>query len=482
MKESICTQYKKILNILRLNSETPNWLEYVLVFFMFGIGMLVYEYFDFKSLTVWSVSLIDCVVDGNLYDFYAVVHENIHGAPHPYCGYNYIILIPWAIWNIPIWIMQRFWGMEVLEHTGMLIWSRMFLLLMLGVILFFSKKIIEYFVEDKRVMAWSTYLIVAFPFTFISIIIAGQSDVIVMAITIIAVYFLLQNKQWIFLLLMAVSISAKPFFIFAYIAMILLIEKNIIKSGLKIASSAVIMLLFNWIYANAPMYTTSIENGTGNSIILKMFSSGVNALGGAQISFLVIGLFFLYFIAYCIPYNPDKKEKKYYIIYMSAAPMLVYMASAGFEFYRLFYVIPFLVILMAMNVKMWRMNLILEKILSVMSVFMVLYGLYTIYLPCLNIGIFQRLGWDTNISSRKYGSASELLVAKFGEWFPTARTLAGSLIVAVIITMLFINLPIVSRRLPQPKIKCERWLYWVDIVVIAAFLGILLMLCFNMFS
>ena len=319
MREFSGMRCKNILTNLRLKTKTPNWLEYLLLFVLFGIGMLFYEYLDFKSLTVWSLSLLDCVADGNLYDYYEVVHENLHGAPHAYCGYNYIILIPWAIWNIPVWILQRYFHMEILEHTGMLIWSRMFLILMLGIVVYFSKKIVRYFVEDELLTTWSSYLIIAFPFTFISIIMAGQSDIIVIALTVVAIYFLLQDKQWIFLVLMAVSISAKPFFIFAYVTVILLIEKNIIKAILKIVSSAIPVFLFNWIYADAPMYTVSIESGTGNSIILKVIGSGVVALGGSPTSFVIMGLVFLCFAAYCIPYDISKKEKKYYIIYSGKA-------------------------------------------------------------------------------------------------------------------------------------------------------------------
>lgn len=473
---------KRLWQSVGIRSGNPSWPEYLFLFLLFGTGILFYEYIDFRSLTVWSVSLLDCVADGNLYDFYAVVHENIHGAPHPYCGYNYIILIPWAIWNIPIWILQRFLGMEIVEHTGMLMWSRLFLILMLGIVVYFSRRIVGYFTDDSRVSAWTTFLLLAFPFTFLGVIIAGQSDIIVIAVTVAAVYWLLQGKQWVFILLMSVSISAKPFFIFSYIAVILLIEKNIFKAAGKIACSAVLMLLFNLIYAQAPLYAVSMENSTAESIVLKMIVSGVNTLGGVPTSFVVVGLFLVYFLAYCYPYDPGEKEKKYYILYMSAVPMLLYMAFAGFEFYRMLYLVPFLMLVMAANARIWRINLLLEKILGVTSFFMVLYGKYTVYVPCANLGLFRRLGYTLDVSGCRYENASELLVAKCGEMLPFLRNVVGSLLFTVIVLLAVVNLPAVSRRLPRSGVKCERWLYWIDLAVSAAFLGILFMLCFNMFS
>ena len=234
----------KFLDKLKLNTKEPNWLEYLFPLLLWILWIFLYSYIDFRSLTIWSTTLLDCLVDGNLYDYYEIVHENIHGVPHDYFCYNYIILIPWAIWNIPIWLIQRFLHIEILSNTWMLVWSHLFLIAVLFVTLYFTKKIVEIFVEDKTCQAWNQYLILTFPFLFLGIVLAGQTDIIAIAITVAAVYYLLKEKQGIFLILMAVSIAAKPFFIFAYVAVILLIEKNIIKIGLKLASSAVLMILF----------------------------------------------------------------------------------------------------------------------------------------------------------------------------------------------------------------------------------------------
>lgn len=460
----------------KINITTPNWIEYAIYAVLALVVMLFYKYWDGKSLTVWSTVLWDCVYDGNIYDYYAVVHQNLNGAPQWYCGYNYLVLIPWAVWNLPIWILQRFCGMRIVEHTLMMAWSQMFLVVLLLVTLFYSRRIMQYFGVDKKIQAWSLYLIVTCPFTFVGIFVSGQSDMIVIAAAVMAVYYLLENKQWLFLLLMAFSISAKPFFIFAFIAVILLVEKNVIWIGLKLISSMVPMVLFNMIYKNAPLYQESVNQGTGNAIIQNTIANCIGATGG-NASIVIMGLLLLYFAAYCIRYQKENVEKKQYIIYMMFAPMAVYFAFANYEYYRRIYLIPFLILMMAIHCKFWSVNLILEKALAVCGIFLSLYGPFTAYLKCVNEGIMKRFGLLQDIDQCRYPSLANLIVAKLGDNAIMVQTIGISVYVAVTGLLLFINFPYIARRLPFPEYRTARVVYWVD-TVFAGLLILLLALCY----
>lgn len=465
----------KIIKKLKLNKSGPNWLEYLFPVLLWGIWMILYSYIDLRSLTIWSTTLLDCLVDGNLYDFYEIVHENIHGTPHQYCGYNYISIIPWAIWNIPIWLIQRFLHIEILENVWLLLWSHLFLVVLFAVIVYISKKIVEIFIDDKERTAWNSYLIFTFPFAFFGVVLAGQSDIIIIFAAVLAVYFLLKDKQWIFIMIMSVAIAAKPFFIFAYIAVILLIEKNLIKILLKAAASMVVTLLFQLIYANAPMYAESYAAGTGNSIIQKTFASGIDANITYQAPLVAIGLVVIYFVAYCISYE-QTKEKKYYIIYMMVAPMLVYFAFAHYEFYRMIYLAPFLMILITINSKIYRLNVILETVLSVTGTFLMIYYRWTASVSYFNSSVAKAFGMQR--SGVKYDNLYDLLVMKIKDISMYQNVAAGIFVTAIGI-LLLINIPGVTKRINQPVEKCERYLYWLNTVVLYAMMGILLLCSFN---
>ena len=470
----------KFLDKLKLNTKEPNWLEYLFPLLLWILWMFLYSYIDFRSLTIWSTTLLDCLVDGNLYDYYRIVHENIHGVPHDYFCYNYIILIPWAVWNIPIWLIQRFLHIEILSNTWMLLWSHLFLIAVLFVTLYYTKKIVEIFVEDKTLVAWNRYLVLTFPFMFLGIVLAGQTDIIAIAITVAAVYYLLKDKQGIFLLLMAVSIAAKPFFIFAYVAVILLIEKNIIKIGLKLASSVVLMFLFQIIYRNAPMYLESYAAGTGNSIIEKTVTSAIDANIVYKAPLVIIFLVILYFGAYCIHYNASK-EKKYYVIYMMVAPMMVYFCFSHYEFYRMIYLAPFFMILITINQNMYRINVILETIISIVGVFLMIYYKWTAAVEYFNHNFMNTLGIGRSVKDCTYNSLYDLLTEKMDNVLMFQNIGAAVFLTAAGI-FLVINLPAVSHRMKQPVEKCERWLYWLNTVVMYGMMGMLLMCYFDVIS
>ena len=473
------------INVIKLKKTTPYWWEYVLIAISGFVMLLLYIYSDFQSLTVWSTYIWDCLFDGNLYDYYQVVHENAYRAIHAYNGFNYLSLIPWSVWDFPIWLIQRLTGAAIVDHTLMLAWSKLFLVFSVGIIVYYSNKIICCFLNDDITVKWSNYMIITSPFLFIAVFLAGQSDIIIIAITVMAVYYLLQGKKMVFLVLMAFSISAKPFFIFSYIAVILLIEKNILKILVDLIISIAPMLIFNFIYANAPLYQESVSAGTAGYIIEKTVENGIPATGQAYVpaeiagkaSIVVLGMIFIYFTAYCINYTERKKN---YIIYMLTAPMLVYMAFSDYEHYRKVYLLPFLIILFAINKKFWHVNILLEKILEVTGVIMVLFKEYAFYLPNINQGLMKRLGIIQDVSKCKYTGLARFLGDKTGENFAVFQIICVSIFVAIAIILMFINLPYVARRLPEPKWKCSRAIYWVDSVFIFLLIGLLFLCYFNL--
>lgn len=473
------------INALKLKKKTPYWWEYALIAISGFVMLLFYIYWDFETLTVWSTYIWDCLFDGNLYDYYQVVHENVYRAPHAYNGFNYLSLIPWAVWNFPIWLIQRLTGAAIVDHTLMLAWSKLFLVFAVGIVVYYSNKIICCFVDEDETVKWSGYMIITSPFLFIAVFLAGQSDIIIIAITVMAVYYLLQGKKMVFLVLMAFSISAKPFFIFSYIAVILLIEKNILKILVNLVVSIAPMLVFNFIYANAPLYQESVSAGTASNIIEKTVENGIPATGQAYVpveiagkaSIVILGLILIYFAAYCINYS---EEKKNYIIYMLTAPMLVYMAFSDYEHYRKVYLLPFLIILFAINKKFWHVNILLEKILGVTGVIMILFKEYAFYLPSINQGLMKRLGVMQNVSKCKYTGVARFLGDKTGENFAVFQIMCVSIFVAVAIILLVINLPCVAKRLPEPKWKCSRVVYWVDSVFITLLVGSMFLCYFNL--
>lgn len=464
----------------KLHTKNPCWIEYLIPAVLWGIWLILYSYIDTNSLTIWSTTLLDSLVDGRIYEFYEVVHENAHGLYHEYCGFNFIALIPWAIWNVPIWAIQRFAHIEILNHTWMLLYSKLFLLALVAVVVVYADKIVAHFEKREDYRKWNTYLILTYPFVFIGVILAGQSDIVAIALAVIAVYELLQDKQGRFLVLMSLSIAAKPFFIFAYIAVILMIEKHLLKAVLKIAAGGVVLLGFHLIYYQAPGYLESLSAGTGNAIIEFAIKSSISANNGYQASSFMILLVVIYFAAYLIRYDKTQEKQKY-IIYMMVAPMGAYFCFATYEFYRMIYLAPFMMILMTIHRPIYRLNLILENVISIVgTMLMMAFSYFFAAVEFINPNVMNTLGLAREVSECHYDSLFMLFRYKVAE-IDTYLNIGAAVFVAAFGIFLVINIPAVMKRLPAQEQHHERWLYWLNTAVLYGLMALLMMCYFQVF-
>ena len=73
-------------------------------------GMFVFitsSTWDLQSLTIWSTNVLDVIYEGKFRDLYEYTANNIYGVHHAHMGSELMSVLPWSIWNLPIWIIQR---------------------------------------------------------------------------------------------------------------------------------------------------------------------------------------------------------------------------------------------------------------------------------------------------------------------------------------------------------------------------------------
>ena len=242
-----------------LKDKNTDMIPLLLFSMLISIVMfLSYGYVDLKSLTVWSLNLLDCLWDGNLYGYYSYCAENAYGLVHTYMGANYIPLIPWAIWNIPVWILQKWFGIAVIGHAWTLLYAKLFFAAMLAVTLFYSYKIMVIIVGERERCTKVLYLTLSFPMMMIAVYYAGQTDIVSVCLFVIAVHRLVQGNRKGFYLWSALSIGAKPYILLAYVAVVLLMEKNIWKILLKCFGGGAFLFCYFSLYIARLLYMRSL--------------------------------------------------------------------------------------------------------------------------------------------------------------------------------------------------------------------------------
>ena len=101
------------------------------VLFMF----VAISFVDMHSLTIWSTNVLDVTFDGNIRNLYEFTAKNLHNVQHQYLGSELFSVLPLSIWNIPIWIAQRFFGKDIMHSAVLMAWSKLFGILLTGIML-----------------------------------------------------------------------------------------------------------------------------------------------------------------------------------------------------------------------------------------------------------------------------------------------------------------------------------------------------------
>lgn len=325
----------------------------------FLITFGLFYYMDLKSLTIWTVNVWDTLAEtGNLYNFYEYSAGNVHGLAHAMVGSDILIYLPWAIWNLPIWALQRFGGFMIVNNAWMLFYSKLFLLAVFAVVLFLTKRIAGLLTEEKESVDRTLFLSATSFFTVTAIAYIGQNDVLVIAPFLAGIYELLKGNKRRFVLWAALSIAFKPFFVFSYVALILLYEKNLLKAGLMSLGGFGLFVLQKLLFLGAPLYSESLSYGPTNGAI-KLLVQSVLDIPPAGASLFFLGLGIVWLLAY---FRQGEEKQKEYTLYFAVAPLVMLFLFTRYESYRPFYLVPLLYLLMLTKPAYSRINLLLETV------------------------------------------------------------------------------------------------------------------------
>ncbi len=322
------------------------------------LTMMSFVYIDTKSLTVWSANLWEVISQGKLLHFYEYTAENIYDLRHQYMGCDIFAILPLAIWNLPIWIIQHTSGTPIVSSPGMLLWSKIGLEVCTIATAHLAYKMTMLITKDKARSMWAAMLTVGSSVCIIGVGVAGQTDIFVVLYAAFSVYFMMKGDKKLMLLFAALSIAVKPFFIFALLPLVLLTQKNIFKAALECALSLTLMGVFRVIGGLFPLYKESMSQGPSVKILFNLTDTGFEAPYGKS-SFFLIGLLILCFVAYFTEPESDEERNRYYI-YIATAVFLIMNAFGKTEFYRAIVIMPYFSVLLVSNTKYFRFNLFLS--------------------------------------------------------------------------------------------------------------------------
>lgn len=434
-------------------------------------------YVDMISLTVWSTNVWDVTLDSNIRHLYEYTAQNVHGLRHAYMGSELFSVLPWSVWNLPIWAIQRFAGLSIAASPLMLAWSKLFLVGLSVVLLRYTKKIAMLVTGDAVKTTWAVFLSASSLFLYLGVFYAGQNDILMMVPSVIGVYCLLSGKERGFLIWSMIAVAIKPFFLLAFLAVLLLYEKRILRALLKTLFCVIGMAVQKLLFMGAPLYAESISEGPSREMLEEMFTPNLPTAFGT-VSFFAIAMVLVVIYSYSRRFSAEDVRRKNllfakYAVYMVTVTYMAYLMFSPFTFYRLAILVPFLYIVLVQNVKIPFYNILLETAMSFCLLFKlgVRESSSLFRTKIVNGALIQPLfGYSMQQdkegayeSIERYLTANNSLLLHFQPLFSGVALVCGVL-------LLCWNHP--ERQLKQPLHggdKNCRWVLWARTVMIVPF-------------
>lgn len=478
----------KLVNafLKRYRSDKIFLAEWLLAIVTGAFVFVTSSTWDLQSLTQWSVNFWHVLFgEGGIRNFYEYTAENVWKVHHVHMGSELMSVLPWSIWNLPLFFIEKFTGNAIVGSATMLAYSKFFLVIITVITIIFTKKVTVQITGDKNKGVWAAFLSASSLYIFISVCYSGQNEIFMICASIIAIYCLFNNKTKWFIFWSALTISIKPFFVLAYLAVLLLLEKKIYKIFYKLLIGVSGMIVQKAFFNGAPDYEESMNTGPARQMLEDMFPSNMSTAFG-PISFFAILLVLTYIYAYSRDFsfdslkNSDPVRTKKYVIYIICLVYMNYVMFSPFSFYRVDVLVPFLFILIVQNDKMVFYNGVFDFAmeLSLMIKF-ILRGSKIFQIRFVNKSLVQRLlGYTVKYEDEgKYMNIANFamekndLIASFSPMFSGIAVICG-------ILLLVFNHPDDKYTLKIGAEKRCRALLWLRTVIILPFA----LLCIYLFT
>lgn len=333
--------------------------KYYIIISVIAIMVLIfscwfyYGYWDMGSLTAWTVEIWDALFSGRINEYFLVTAENVRRCAHGGNSYGILYLLPWAIWNIPIYLLDKNYTIGLPLSPISLFWSRLFLCLCAIITAYCCTLIIKRITQNKELSQIAFFYSISAGSLISSIGYSGQDEIVYVMSLILGVYFLLCERKKVGYFFLICSVILFNLMIIPVLAIFLLEEKNFIKIGALLLFCFIPERIISYLCGSSDIawlfssdeYTVASEfcNFKLSSLIDILFNSNSIKLGVGDISLFAILIILLY--AYCYLTKAENELRQKLLLFI---PTII--LTLGFcllpniaGFYRYIMPVPFIV-------------------------------------------------------------------------------------------------------------------------------------------
>ena len=341
------------------NTAKPKMIDWLL---FIAIGVVCHFSFLYMDITTTTLHGID-FWNTNIFNFYSYEFNKTgfyEGFLHPHAAYPLPMYIIFAIWNFPLWVLTKFFGVKLIIGQTYIyfLWAKLILVPFIVGAAYYVYKICQELKIDNDRAKWCVLVFLSSLNLIVPVFFISQYDIIYVPFMLMGVLALLQDKEKSFLLWFALAISMKNFALFPFIVLVFLKEKDFYKIPVKILAGCSILLFFTIIASFDPAYAHSVS--FTKYMIEKIFVNTISGFSGFSINMT------LYILICILAYTRDISDKLMFnrwAIYLSMISLVSFFTFiAGTNYYWIVLTTPFIAIVIFQNPKYLNLNIILTTI------------------------------------------------------------------------------------------------------------------------
>lgn len=338
------------------------------------ICFLTMYYADITVTARFSLTFLDSLIDGKFISFY----ENAlaTGIAPEGAVYDIGIYIVFAIWGLPIWILQKVFGLNPLS-IGSLLWFK----LLLGIIMLWSSFVLKKIAgmiglnEKTQEYIGMVYLL-SFNLLF-PVMVAVQYDIVPLLFIMYGIYYYINKKNKKFIFLFAIAMTMKPFALLPFIALVLLKEKKIRNIVWQCLCGISFMGLCKFLYSFSAAYRESC--GSFLTKMLPLLFKVSIPIGNTEMSLFIFGLLLVYIAAFSWKLKDLEMVNKRFAVFVVSCVWIAFCLFTDLTPYWSVYLSPFLVLAVFMANDKVNLTLIMDLILNLSLTFVFIFKFTWVY-------------------------------------------------------------------------------------------------------
>lgn len=466
-----------ICEFLKKSGGYINPFIWLILLCISGLSFVGFFYGDLESTLDNTVLLAKAMREGEFFHFYEYSLE--HAQTYWPAGYDILLYIFFAIWNLPSIIWHLITGEPYLDQPLILLWCKGLTVVFAAGTAWAVCRIIRLLGMGKKEGILAAFLMLSSLSLIAPVFIAGQYDTLPLFFMLLGLYYYLKDKDMLFLLCFTISIPLKVYGLFLVVPLVLLKEKRIWAGLLKIGGTCSLYILLKLLFIKDTVYPF-ISSSQGQYGVDKLLNSAVTYSGYSFCLFLGC------YAAICIfcywKKLADSEERRVYPLYICFLVFAVFVTLVSINDYWVIFYLPFAVLVILLNKTDYKLNVLIETASAGMYL---LYAftlkVYPYSYPDLVTERFFRLFMSIpDEGERMYGSIKTFM--EYAGMEPYAQ-LFHSLFVVGIISLIIINRPgKVTRTLTitdgseqgeDSKVFGEQGILWSRILIICAVIVLL---------